>query len=147
MTTIGIDPGKSGGIATINGSKVFVSPMPETARDVYDLLESLVREYPESERGDSCTAYIELVHSSPQMGVKSAFTFGNGYGQLEMALTALHVPMTRVRPQLWQKTLGCMTKGDKNVSKRRAQELFPQINITHKTADALLIAEYGRRQI
>jgi len=38
-----------------------------------------------------------------------------------------------------------MTGGDKNVSKRRAQELFPEIKITHAIADALLIAEYARR--
>jgi hypothetical protein len=38
-----------------------------------------------------------------------------------------------------------MTKGDKNVSKRKAQELFPQLKITHATADALLLAEFGRR--
>jgi len=41
--------------------------------------------------------------------------------------------------------MGCMTKGDKNVSKRKAQELFPSMKVTHASADALLIAEYGRR--
>jgi hypothetical protein len=42
--------------------------------------------------------------------------------------------------------MGCLTKGDKNVSKKRAQELFPSIKCTHATSDALLIAEYGNRQ-
>jgi len=42
--------------------------------------------------------------------------------------------------------MGCMTKGDKNVSKRRSQELFPQIKVTHAIADALLIASYGAKQ-
>jgi hypothetical protein len=37
-----------------------------------------------------------------------------------------------------------MTRGDKNVSKRRAQEIFPMIKVTHSVADALLIAEYNR---
>ena len=45
----------------------------------------------------------------------------------------------------WQKYLGCLTKGDKNVSKAKAQELFPDLKITHAIADSLLIAEYGRR--
>ena len=49
-------------------------------------------------------------------------------------------------PQVWQKALGCMTGGDKNVTKRRAQELFPGHKITHATADALLIAHYGTKQ-
>ena len=79
------------------------------------------------------------------MGVTSAFTFGHGFGQIEMALTAAGIPFERLRPQAWQKAMGCMTKGDKNVSKRRAQELFPQIKVTHANADALLICEYGRR--
>ena len=38
-----------------------------------------------------------------------------------------------------------LSKGDKNVTKSRAQELFPELKITHAIADALLIAEYGRR--
>ena len=80
------------------------------------------------------------------MGVKSAFTFGEGFGWLCMALTAAGIPWRTVRPQAWQKELGCLTKGDKNVSKRKAQALFPELTITHATADALLIAEWLRRQ-
>jgi Holliday junction resolvasome RuvABC endonuclease subunit len=80
------------------------------------------------------------------MGVKSAFSFGQGFGHLEMALTAAGIPFERVRPQVWQKALGCMTGGDKNITKRRAQELFPGHKISHATADALLIAYYGSKQ-
>jgi hypothetical protein len=63
-----------------------------------------------------------------------------------MALTAAGIPFERVRPQVWQKAMSCMTGGDKNVSKRKAQELFPAIKCTHATSDALLIAEFGRRK-
>jgi hypothetical protein len=38
-----------------------------------------------------------------------------------------------------------MSKGDKNVTKAKAQQLFTQLKITHATADALLIAEFARR--
>lgn len=141
MITIGIDPGKNGGIAVIDEpGKAYADKMPETLQDLFEHFDSICL----SHDGD-CRAYIEQVHSSPQMGVKSAFTFGNGFGHLEMALTACGIPFERIRPQVWQKALGCMTKGDKNVSKRRAQELFPSLKITHSTADSLLIAEYGRR--
>ena len=34
--------------------------------------------------------------------------------------------------------------GDKNVTKRKAQELWPNIKITHAFADALLLGEFGR---
>jgi Holliday junction resolvasome RuvABC endonuclease subunit len=141
MITIGIDPGKNGGIAVIDEKgDAYADKMPETLQDLFELLNSYSVGY-----DGNCHAFIEQVHSSPQMGVKSAFTFGNGFGHLEMALTACGIPFERIRPQTWQKALGCMTKGDKNVSKRRAQELFPTLKITHSTADALLIAEYGRR--
>jgi len=108
---------------------------------------SFITNHPRSSLdGRKYKAYIEQVSSSPQMGVVSAFSFGRGYGNLEMALTAAGISFERVRPQVWQKALGCMTKGDKNVSKRKAQELFPDRKITHATADALLIAYYGTRQ-
>jgi len=137
-TIIGIDPGKSGGIAWIDDDMPGVIAMPETLKDLFELLRDISCE-------GNATAYLEQVHSSPQMGVKSAFTFGNGFGHLEMALTGCAIPFQRIRPQAWQQTLGCLTKGDKNVTKRRAQELFPDLKVTHATADALLIAEYGRR--
>jgi hypothetical protein len=146
MTIIGIDPGKSGGIAWIADGKACVEKMPETLADLWELIADIDRA--NAIRGNPlrAKAYLEMVHSSPQMGVKSAFTFGNGFGHLEMALTAAGIPFERVRPQKWQQAMGCMTKGDKNVSKRRAQELYPQIKVTHATSDALLIATYGTRQ-
>ena len=146
MITIGIDPGKSGGIAWIADGKPCVEKMPDSLRDIWDLICDITNHPRSTVDGRKYKAFIEQVHSSPQMGVKSAFTFGNGFGHLEMALTAAGIPFERIRPQVWQKAMGCMTKGDKNVSKRRAQELFPQLKVTHSTADALLIADYGAKQ-
>jgi len=145
--TIGIDPGANGGIAWIDyNGKACVEKIPDTLQDLWELLCDITS-YPKSSiDGRSYKAYIEQVASSPQMGVVSAFSFGRGYGNLEMALTAAGIPFERVRPQVWQKALGCMTKGDKNVSKSKAQELFPDRKITHATADALLIAYYGTKQ-
>jgi Holliday junction resolvasome RuvABC endonuclease subunit len=145
--TIGIDPGANGGIAWIDyNGKACVEKIPDTLQDLWELLCDITS-YPKSSiDGRSYKAYIEQVASSPQMGVVSAFSFGRGYGNLEMALTAAGIPFERVRPQVWQKALGCMTKGNKNVSKSKAQELFPDRKITHATADALLIAYYGTKQ-
>ena len=146
-TIIGIDPGANGGIAWIDyNGKACVEKMPDSLQDLWELICDITN-YPRSSiDGRSYKAYIEQVSSSPQMGVVSAFSFGRGYGNLEMALTAAGIPFERIRPQVWQKALGCMTKGDKNVSKRKAQELFPSLKITHATADALLIAYYGTKQ-
>ena len=140
---LGVDPGKSGGVALVyaDGS-AEAYPMPETERDVYDLLAELRGRW----LSPSPLAVLEFVRSSPQMGVTSAFTFGMGYGGLRMALLALHFRVVDVTPAKWQGALGCRSGGDKNKPKARAQALFPGVKkITHKVADALLIAEYGRR--
>ncbi len=143
---MGVDPGANGGIAWITDGKACVEKMPDTLQDLWELIRDITNHPRSSLDGRKYKAYIEQVSSSPQMGVVSSFSFGRGYGNLEMALTAAGIPFERVRPQVWQKALGCMTKGDKNVSKRKAQELFPDRKITHATADALLIAHYGTKQ-
>ena len=158
-TIIGIDPGVNGGIAWITDGKPCVEKMPETLQDLWELIDEISGRKWSNNGPPDLKAYLEEVHVAPsfaksadgkknriRMGAKSAFTFGRGFGRLEMALTAAGIPFERVRPQVWQKALGCLTKGDKNVSKRRAQELYPQLKITHATADALLIATYGTRQ-
>ena len=145
-TIIGVDPGANGGIAWITDGKACVEKMPDTLQDLWELIRDITNHPRSSLDGRKYKAYIEQVSSSPQMGVVSSFSFGRGYGNLEMALTAAGIPFERVRPQVWQKALGCMTKGDKNVSKRKAQELFPDRKVTHATADALLIAYYGTKQ-
>jgi len=143
--TIGIDVGANGAIAWIDErGKSCVEKMPDTLQDLWELVVSISLNA--GTGGLGVRAYLEAVSSSPQMGVVSSFSFGRGYGNLEMALTAAGIPFERVRPQVWQKAMGCMTKGDKNVSKRRAQELFPDKKIIHATADALLIALYGTKQ-
>jgi hypothetical protein len=144
--TIGIDPGANGAIAWIDErGKSCVEKMPDTLQDLWELICDITN-FPRSAiDGRKYKAYLEAVSSSPQMGVVSSFSFGRGYGNLEMALTAAGIPFERVRPQVWQKALNCLTKGSKNVTKQRAQELFPNIKCTHAVSDALLIAEYGKR--
>jgi crossover junction endodeoxyribonuclease RuvC len=143
--TIGIDVGANGAIAWIDErGKSCVEKMPDTLQDLWELVVSISLNA--GTGGLGVRAYLEAVSSSPQMGVVSSFSFGRGYGNLEMALTAAGIPFERVRPQVWQKAMGCMTKGNKNISKQRAQELFPDKKIIHATADALLIALYGTKQ-
>jgi Holliday junction resolvasome RuvABC endonuclease subunit len=137
---LGIDPGVTGGIAILrdDGTVVETYRMPATERDLLDLLAPWPKGY-------QTYAVLERVSASPQMGVVSAFTFGRGYGALLMALTAAYIPFDQVTPQTWQKALGCLSKGEKNITKRRAQQLFPDVKVTHAIADALLLAEFGRR--
>lgn len=142
MIYLGIDPGKSGGIAILDqgfdGWFCRTIRTLETPADIVNWI--LLNTY-----NESAMAMIEKVHSSPQMGVKSAFSFGQSFGWLLGVLDALRIPYEFVSPQKWQAAMGCKTGGDKNVSKAAAQRLWPNEKITHANADALLIAEYCRR--
>jgi crossover junction endodeoxyribonuclease RuvC len=145
MFYIGLDPGKGGGIAILDqtGLVVDTTKMPETERDLYEWLRPRLTWFGNAEA--RAFAILERVSASPQMGVVSAFTFGKGYGTLLGLLTALDVPFEQVAPSRWQAMLQCQTGGDKNISKRKAQQLYPKVSVTHAIADALLLAEYARR--
>tara|TARA_R110002020_G_scaffold115383_1_gene265298 strand:+ start:5719 stop:6177 length:459 start_codon:yes stop_codon:yes gene_type:complete len=136
---LGIDPGKTGGLALVweNAQLYEAWKIPESERDLWDLFKH-VREF-------TLFAMIEKVHSSPQMGVRSAFSFGRSYGMLRGMLNALELPFDEVSPVKWQNWQKCKTGGNKNISKSRAQQLFPNLKITHAIADSLLIADYCRQ--
>jgi len=149
---VGIDPGQSGGLAIVcvyPNMEVYPDmecavPMPSTERDIWDWFNSLP---------PRTMALIELVHAMPGNGVSSMFKFGAGYGGLRMALIASGIPFEGVQPRAWQKELGIPPKKKtetktqfKNKLKAKAQQLFPAEDVTLKTADALLIAEYCRRK-
>lgn len=143
---IGIDPGQSGGLALLWGEHSNLTPIPATEADVWMWFQDMLW------RG-GCIAVVERVHAFPKQGVSSTFKFGVGYGGLRMALTAAGIPFEDVAPHQWQKALGIPKRKRnetarqwKNRLKAKAQQLFPQENITLATADALLIAEYCRRK-
>jgi len=140
---LGIDPGASGGIACFDADNGFsVIKTPTTERDVWEHIVSLA--FKDGER-IGVFAILEQVHSMPKQGVASTFKFGVNYGMLTAFLIAADIPFETVTPAKWQRALGCLSHGDKNVTKQKAQQLFTIKKITHATADALLIAEYGRR--
>ncbi len=121
--------------------------MPDTPKDFLELLEQF--------GGRNAVAFVEKVGATPQMGVVSAFKFGISVGSILMACLACRTRIEYVSPQKWQKELGLIVKGrglgqgdteKKNRNKARAQEFYPDIKMKHAIADALLIAEYGRRQ-
>lgn len=142
---IGVDPGASGGIATIDTSFLInLQKMPSTDRDILDHLYTF-------HQGIAVLEKVGGYIGSGQPG-SAMFKFGANYGALKMALVASEIPFIEVTPQKWQKSLG-ITPRRKNESKTQwknrlkafAQQLFPKESITLATCDALLIAEYCRR--
>ena len=135
MVYIGVDVGVAGGIVALDegGYVILAVKMPRTDSDLLSVLKF-----------HNAVAVLERVSSSPQMGVKSAFTFGGGYRACKLALLANKIPYVEVSPQKWQRAMKCLTGGDKQVTKVMAEHLFPKTRVTHAIADALLIAEYCR---
>jgi crossover junction endodeoxyribonuclease RuvC len=133
MKVIGIDPGRSGAAVVYDGTTTALIRLSETERDIWDFID-------QHSSGELPRALLERVHSMPGQGVASSFRFGECYGFLRGCLIAAGVPFRTITPQKWQRRLGCLSRGDKNVTKAKAQELFPDLKITHAIADALLIA-------
>lgn len=143
---LAIDPGASGGVALLhpNGT-ILLFPMPKTEGDIRDLVLDLTR---------FCeVAWIEevggFVAGRPAPG-SAMFNFGRNVGFLHGLLAGAKIPLRTVRPQEWQKALGCgnaKTHGTrwKQHLKGIAQQLHPSLSVTLKTADALLILEHARR--
>ena len=164
MMTLGIDPGASGaacilppvgdvGIKILDFKKMTDHEIAAELRAIHGSANLLNR---------ISHAVLEKVHSFPGQGVSSTFKFGERYGFVRGVLTALRIPYELVTPQKWQRSLGLIIKGrakltgpeKKRENKAMAQRLFPDLivpkgprysGINLRTADALLIAEYGRR--
>lgn len=145
MIFLGIDPGMNGAVSAIDNAYgthdprycVSVNFKNLTPKDIADRIMDLA--------GARVFCVIESVHSMPKQGVASSFKFGRSFGLLEGILWTIKIPFEHATPQAWQKYMGCMTRGDKNVSKAKAQQLFPKMKITHANADSVLLAEYARR--
>lgn len=146
MIILGIDPGLEGALAFINAgrSSLEVTRMPvhsitktKTKRfiDTYEVV-NIIKKYKID------YAFMEQVASSPQMGVVSAFSFGEGYGKIQGVLAGLGVPINFVLPQVWKKSLG--VPRDKKEAIARANQLFPNAEFKKDgEAEASLIAFYG----
>jgi len=162
---VGIDPGKSGGIAwQFKGGQVGTIPMPEAEAEIVSFFQELgegARE-PESHANPpgkmwghmDGVAFIEKVGGfigKPQPGSRM-FAFGKNTGVIMGALYAAKFRIIEVPPTKWQKLLGLAgidAKKRKAEFKNRAHQLFPALgkSITLKTADALLIFEYACRAL
>jgi hypothetical protein len=149
-TIVAIDPGLSGGVAVRWFGKTDCWPMPETQGDLLERLRE-VKNVAGLE-GDELVCVLEEVSGfagKAQPG-SAMFRFGEHFGFIKGVVQALEIRLVLVRPQVWQKGFGlgtasaCQTKSEwKNKLKAEAQRRFPHLDVTLKTADALLILEHS----
>jgi len=156
---IGVDPGKTGGIAVFKDAVVAeLIPMPiAKAGKKMEIDEKLLVQkfssyvlWPRCPNG--VRAYVELVGARPGQGVTSMFSFGTGWGLVRGMLAALMIPYELVRPQAWKKVM--MAGQPKGSEYHVASRLWPKIEwprtpkskqVLDGVVDAALICEYGRR--
>ncbi len=155
MTTIiGIDPGQTGGMATL--LKMPSGFPPEVSICVMPPIQTFAALMLEYKRDSH--VFIEKAQSFPKGGVAGMFNYGQHFGELLGVLWAYDIPHTLVPPRVWSKVMHAGTAGTdtKKRSVEAAQRLFPNVQLTVGErakkphlgiTEALLIAEYGRRQL
>lgn len=153
---VGIDPGLRGGIAiltldamTRTVHHVELLPLRQmTTRDTWKVFAEITCY-------TSIRAYIERISTAiPFIGKSAMSKLYGSYTKLEGFLVASGIRFSAVWSKDWQRGLGISkrknSESDSQWKKRlrnQAENLFPdQPDITTDTADALLIAEWGRRQ-
>jgi crossover junction endodeoxyribonuclease RuvC len=148
MRFIGIDPGLDGGIAHITASSgVFCWRMPTIKIGTKRMVNTQGVRDIIVDCGAVDLVMVEKVGVMPRQGIVSAFSFGEGCGVIRATLTCLERPYDYVLPQTWTKALGLTRGAGKAEHIAVAARLFPNYRdaLTDGMADALLIAEYGRR--
>jgi hypothetical protein len=158
-----VDPGLKGAIAVLDqdGVALSVQAVPlvsggRKARDTFDLpaISDLFVDC--RKRGPVFVAVERSQPLPPKLGGGIAnFSRGVACG-FQWMLTALEIPFQLVAPRVWQKAMHAGTPGSdtKQRSILAAQRLFPGVDLRRNAkgrrpddglAEALLIAEYGRR--
>jgi crossover junction endodeoxyribonuclease RuvC len=140
MRIISFDPGITGAIVVLeNGQPIEWMAMPimkigNSTRVNAAELANFVNHLSPSH------AYVELVHSMPNQGVSSCFSFGHSLGVIMGVIGALNIPYTMVTPQAWKKSAGLIGK-DKDASRSRAIQLWPEWKDLYKKAKGQALAD------
>jgi hypothetical protein len=155
MIFVGIDPGKHGAVAWMDGARSVVEvhdcPLRDGEYD-YQSMRDLLAQTCNVEN----VATMERVHAMPTDGKCSAFSFGVGYGAwLALIGGVLRVTPNLVDPRTWKRTMLAGVKNDKAAELAALERRFaghpicaemrgPRGGIRDGRVDALLLAEYGR---
>lgn len=147
------DPGVNGGGAVLgrNGAVLHTAAVrPDMTEKQLSVLVGIAVDVLEMAGGGP--AFVEKVQHHTGDGGQGSFTFGGVYKFVLGCLHTRNVIVINVYPQAWQAKMECLTGGNKNVSLAKAKELFPEQfppkmlkKDALRIADALVIAEYGRR--
>lgn len=146
MIYIGVDPGKKGGVAVIDGDGVEVYAWDDQA---------FVNVMAATMNKGKCVAAVEKVGAFSGQGVKSMFSFGHSLGYIEGVLSAFGIPYQLIPPVTWKRSFSLIGK-DKKASIEVCHKLFPDVNLlptdrsrvpSDGMAEAALICLYAKRNL
>jgi len=156
----GVDPGLGGAVALMHPDGVIeIFPTPtlpsgKGSRRVYDVksMKDILDGH------DNLYITLEKQGPMPAQGTVSTFSIGRGFGLWEGIIVGLGYAYTIVHPRTWKKVMIVDVPGVdiKTKSVLVAQRLFPDVNLKRTErckkaspdfAEALLLAEYGRRMV
>lgn len=173
MIYIGIDPGLSGAIGVITPDWIDVYDIPtltiegKKTRSRTTGKIKIHREYDVNEckkiinqtkvwakeHNENIEMWLENVHPMPDEGVMGAFSLGKGMMLWECSSRWADISLEKISPVKWKKKMMSGMLKDKDASIVKASQLFPTCTFRgpkggklHGRAEALLIAEYGRRE-
>ena len=150
----GIDPGKTGAIALVTSDgSASVWDMPLLGEHHIDTMEvlDLLRAF----TGGTSYLILEKAQSMKGQGRVSIANYLTGYGMLLACAYISGVKFDEVHPATWKSKIGLKASKTMTVTQKkamsiqRATQLFPDVDLHlakhHGRAEALLLAEYGRR--
>ena len=147
--TIGIDPGKQGGLGLIdhNGRAVEYERMPEIPGIDDFLYNAMI-----ASQGKVICIFEEHKGGGPQTNANTHRSAGYYQGLFKGLCHVHRIPLHMVTPQKWKKDLGA--NSDKERSIKLCEQIFPGVNLLYPRckikadgpAEALLIAHWGRKQ-
>jgi crossover junction endodeoxyribonuclease RuvC len=149
---LGYDPGKEGGFGLIDehGSLIECIRMPKHESEIVNYLMNVAGRY------HPVTVIMEKAQAMPKQGITSTANYVGAYQFVRGIVVTLGLRYQEVRPSEWKKVVlaGEGDKKSKDTSIRVCERLFPNVDLTpgkctkpqDGMAEALLIAEYGRRK-
>lgn len=168
MIAIGIDPGLTGAIAAVNHRGLrAVHDMPTMTRAAGGFVKNqvnvaalcdILRSLTEDEEKQNVIVGIELPIAMPGQHAASTMVTGLTSGMIEGAVVARGYPHVLVTAAAWKKAMDLTLpkvktqtsaerkKASKELSRSRAQRLYPEAPLSsmlhHNRAEAILLARY-----
>lgn len=140
ITTIAVDPGKSGGVAFHNERDgIYVAHNLYPITDLLETMETL------RESGSRMQMVVEDIppFTGNLIPGASAFKMGVSFGLIQGIALGERISCFKITPKNWQKGLSGLTKlkGSKRKQALRdtCRRLYPDLKPTLSTCDAILI--------